>query len=519
VDVLIDNTDWHSKQRFLKAVGHSDCVFLGSDNELQLLCDYVICTVKVKKEGIKIIGLVNENIWAVKSLNIDKNGVMDEPKIIPYEKGGGAFYNKIKYELLNKEQQNELVLKFYENIININLPEKILPWIAWIFATPFKPLVDERGEGFPILFVHGGQGSGKTSTSSLIMRLCGYSISDTFSCTMKPFPMRKILSSTNAVPIILDEFKKSDMKDDQVNALLRYIRSTYSGEIEDKGNADQSMSDYRLTAPISVMGEWNINQPAIMERVLLVRLTDIVKKQTSMQEAFNNLKDLYLEGFMPSYIQFCLNQNFEELYSKSKVEIKEYSIGKNIAPRIKNNLSILIIGIRLFIDYAKQNNIDLPQIDIVKILDEQLLEITGSLNGIVRSAVDQLIEELAIMASMDRICSSVHYKIVEHKGKKILAIKFSRVYPMFKEQIKKVGYEGDLLDKESYMKLFDQTEYIIGKNLSIRFGKDTFRSLCVDIEAAMAANINLEGFGDLVTERYTNVTVEMKQESSVFELN
>ena len=143
-DVLIDNTDWHSKQRFLKAVGHSDCVFLGSDNELQLLCDYVISTVKLKKEGIKIIGLVKENIWAVKSLNIDKNGIMENPLIIPYEKGGGAFYNKIKYELLSKEQQDELVLKFYENIININLPEKILPWIAWIFATPFKPLVDKR---------------------------------------------------------------------------------------------------------------------------------------------------------------------------------------------------------------------------------------------------------------------------------------------------------------------------------------------------------------------------------------
>jgi hypothetical protein len=267
------------------------------------------------------------------------------------------------------------------------------------------------------------------------------------------------------------------------------------------------------------MGEWNINQPAIMERVLLVRLTDVVKKETSMQDAFNNLKGLSLEGFMPGYIQFCLNQNFAELYSAAKSEVEEYSKDKNVAPRIKNNLSVLLLGLKLFTSYAKQNGVDLPQIDLVKILDEQLLEITGSLNGIVRSAVDQLMEELAIMASMDRISSSVHYKIVEHKGKKMLAIKFSRVYPMFKEHIKKVGYEGDLLDKESYMKLFDQTEYVTGKNLPIRFGKQTFRSLCVDIEAAMAAHINLEGFGDSVTESYTDVTVEMKQDSSVFELN
>ena len=378
-DVLIDNTDWHSKQRFLRAVGHSDCVFLGSDNELQLLCDYVISNVKVKKEGIKIIGLVNENIWAVKSINIDKNGVMENPVIVPYEKGKDAFYNKIKYGMLDNNQQLDLAKGFYENIFKVNLPEKILPWIAWIFATPFKPIIDKTGDGFPILFVHGGQGSGKTSTASLIMRLCGYSISDTFSCTMKSFPMLKLLSSTNAVPVILDEFKKSDMKDDQVDSLLRYIRKSYSGEVESKGRPDQTTDDYHLTSPLSVMGEWNINQPAIMERVLLIRLTDVVKKETSMQDAFNRLKALPLEGFMPGYIQFCLNQNFGELYSEAKSEIDDYAADKNVAPRIKNNLSILLLGLKLFTLYAKQNGIDLLQTDIVKILDEQLIEITGSL--------------------------------------------------------------------------------------------------------------------------------------------
>ena len=153
----------------------------------------------------------------------------------------------------------------------------------------------------------------------------------------------------------------------------------------------------------------------------------------------------------------------------------------------------------------------------MKILDEQLIEITGSLNGIVRSAVDQLMEELAIMASLDRITSSIHYKIVKHKGKKILAIKFNDVFSLFKEHIKKVGYEGEQLDKESYMKLFDQTDYVIGKNLPIRFSRETFRSLCIDIETASIRKINLEGFGDFVTESYSDVTVEMKQESSVFD--
>lgn len=501
-DVLIENTDWHTKQKFLKALGHTDCVFLGSDRDVQLLCEYINHKIEVKKTGTKIIGLFNDNTWVVKDLNITKAGVEKDIKIVPYDKGDEAFYNKIVYSA------DCDVNGFYENVLSINQPEIIIPWISWIFASPLKPILKKSGNGFPLIFVHGSQGGGKTSTSKLLMRLCGYNISDPFSCTMRIFPMLKLLSSTNAVPVFLDEFKKSDMREDQIENLLRFMRKAYMGEVESKGKADQTTEDYYISAPLCVMGEWNISQPALMERMLLVRFDGSVKKNKPMQEAFERLKNLPLEGFMQKYIEFCLNQDVDLLMNAAK-EIVDKTFGNiKIAPRIKYNLSVMIFGLRLFESYAKHNNITLPVFDYSLILKKQLKEITGSENGFVRSALDQFIEELAVMVAINGVNLDNYWTRATVGNREVIAIRFNEIFPLFREHSKRRGYEGDQLDKESYKRLFKESDYVLkvgDKSMpSVRFGTDTHRALCIEIDAARKAGLNLDGFG--VTECYTDVT-------------
>jgi len=50
-------------------------------------------------------------------------------------------------------------------------------------------------------------------------------------CDMKPFPLLKVLSSTNSIPVVLDEFKVADIKEDVFQNLLRTIRESYNGEV------------------------------------------------------------------------------------------------------------------------------------------------------------------------------------------------------------------------------------------------------------------------------------------------
>jgi len=493
-NVLIENTDWHSKQKFLKALGHQDCVFLGSDNDLQALCQFTQTNITLRKTGTKVIGL-NDDIWVIEGANITKEKISKELSIVPFDKGSDAFYHRIKYLTLPEPEYKSMIGEFYEHILNINERNKVLAYLGWVFVAPMKQKIQAITGSFPLLFNHGGQGSGKTSQAELFARLSGYQDPKPNSVTMKSFPLLKMLSSTNAIPQWYDEFKVSDMKDGDVENILRFMRKAYSGEQESKGRADQTIENYKISAPMVVMGEWNINQPAIMERVVLVRSKDVIKNDKSMQHAFSIIQALPLEAFMPEYIRFCLGQDIADILETSKNFVTTHFREITVAPRIMNNMAVMITGLELFRGFAHPNKLTAPDIDYGLLLDDQLMEITGAKNGKVKSAVDQLIEELAIMAGKNELMESQDYKIVKSQtGRKILAIKFREVFRTFKVYAKKTNYEGDLLDEMSYSKLFDDCDYVFAKDYMAKFFNKSTRCLGIDMDQANNFGVCLDGF-------------------------
>ena len=506
-DILIENTDWHTKQKFLKSLGHQDCVFLGSENDLQALCQFTQQNIPLRKAGTKVIGL-HEGVWVVEGMNIGSDGIRKEQNTVPYEKGSDAFYHRIRYSATTTNEFQSTAQVFFENIFDINEKNKILAYLGWFFAVPVKPLIQEISGSFPLLFHHGGMGSGKTSVAELFAQLAGYKDTKPNSVTMRSFPMLKLLSSTNAIPQWYDEFKVSDMKEMDVDNVLRFMRKSYAGENESKGRADQTIENYKISAPMAIMGEWNINQPAIMERVILIRTNDVVKKNKDMQNAFANIKNLELSGIMPEYIKYCLDQDITKIFTEAKVSVNNHFANAIVAPRIINNLSAMCTGLELLKGFLHEVNIIAPVIDYASLFNDQLEEITGSKTGMVRSAVDQLIEELSIMAEKGEIYGD-NYKIVEARsGKRLIAIKFRKVFRDFKIYAKKTNYEGDLLDETSYNKLFDDCEYIEDKNYRAKFSDGTvYVCLAIDIEKAESVGIRIDGFG---YNKLPEVTIERK---------
>ena len=493
-DVQLENIDWHARTKFLKAIGHQDCTFLGSDNDLQALCSYISYRTPMRKIGTKITGIIGD-VWVVDGLNITKGGLNDKPDIVPYEKGNDAFYKKIKYNVLDQGAYVGLVQAFYQDIDKINDVDVIYPMLGWFFASPLKELISAKLDGFPILFVHGGQGSGKTTTGRIFLRLAGYNETKPNSCTMRAFPMLKLLSSTNAIPVLLDEFKVSDMSSEQYENLLRFMRKSYFGEVEQKGRADQTVEEYHLIAPLIVMGEWNISMPALKERFILVRFTDIVKKTESMQLAYERIKNLNLEAIMPYYVQFCLNNKIKDFIDEATDIVNKHFASISVAPRIKNNLVVMVIGLLLYQKFASYYKINIDDVDYGRLLDSQLSNITDSKIGYVRSAVDQLIEELGVMASNGVILNGCDYKFLTVEGKtKALAITFNKILPRFKEYAWKTKYEGELLDKASFYSLFKETSYVMGYNTTVKFGNESIRCLIINLEKAIEAGISMEGF-------------------------
>jgi len=481
-DVKLENTDWHNRQKFLKAIGHQDCTFTGSENDLQELCSYVNAMTPVRKTGTDVIGLINDT-WVTKDINITKNGIVEPMKIVPYEKGADAYYHKIKYNIIPPAEYDAFRKDFYRYIVNINEPNVIYPTIAWFFASVLKTKLQKKLDGFPLLFIHGGQGSGKSTTGSIFMRIAGYSDASPNSCTMRPFPLLKLLSSNNGIPVILDEFKMGDMRNDNVDNLFRYMRSSYKGEVEQKGRADQTVDEYRLSAPMALMGEWSITMPALRERFILVRFSDIIKKSQSMQSAYDELKSLPLEGFMPPFIEFCLKQDIDSLIKRANDIISLHKV----APRIHNNIATMVIGLLLFEGFG-----DAGKIDYDSLITAQINNITGNDTGYVKSAVDQLIEELEVMAMNEELIEGKDYRIIDND--KRIAIAFNYLYPRFRLYADRTKYEGEILDKQSYKAMFRECDYVITESRVTKFNDVGKRCVIVDVKKAKKKGITFDGF-------------------------
>ena len=118
----------------------------------------------------------------------------------------------------------------------------MLPVLGWFFASPFKPRIMQLIKRFPILWIWGTRGSGKTSLiKEVFWRLLGVWAAeqlDSFSVTQTKFALIKLLSATNSVPVFLDEYRPNDMSHHELNTIHRLLRSIYGGEVERRGRAD-----------------------------------------------------------------------------------------------------------------------------------------------------------------------------------------------------------------------------------------------------------------------------------------
>jgi len=508
-DKLITNNDWTSKASLLRAIGNQDCNFLGNDTDVQPISQFINKRIPVMKKGTKTIGLI-EDKWVLTDRNINEHGEMEIPEIVPSEKGAGAFHNTLDYPIIPDQEMKDLIKGFYENILNINKHETIVPFVMWGLVAPLKTRLLEFLDGFSHLFAHGNMGGGKTSTALMMMRLWGFKSQGVNSCTLNAFPMLKLMNATNGTPIVFDEFKKQDMTDFHLDQMHRMLRSSYTNEVVTKGNKDQTITSYPITAPMVVMGEWRIAQPAIRERILVSSFTDAVKDDPNMQQAFNRLRLLPLESFMNWFIPFALKQDAKKIYEEASNKVLEYLGHLKIPPRVLQNLGILYVGYLLFNAFAKENGIDPPVIDMKAILEHQIEEITGNKTGKVQSSVDQLVEAFSAMAADKGISENYDYRIIddEEPNKRMLAIPFKDLMPRFKEWIRRTNYEIEILDKNSYWKMFDDTDYIVEKSKKVKFRNSSNRCIYIDIVKAQKIGIDIEGMVGLSMSHEEKILLE-----------
>ncbi|CAB1129573.1 protein of unknown function [Candidatus Hydrogenisulfobacillus filiaventi] len=165
--------------------------------------------------------------------------------------------------------------------------------LGWFAAALLAPLIRAAGWGeFPFLNVYGPAGTGK---STLIQRLAlAFAATDDLgSARRPPFSLVSELSATNSLPVVLDEYRTQDIRQEHLQQLHHYLRMAYRGARETRGQANQTTRDYHLTAPVVLVGESAVEDWALMERSVPVWVgREEIAGHPGAADALRDLRDL-----------------------------------------------------------------------------------------------------------------------------------------------------------------------------------------------------------------------------------
>jgi hypothetical protein len=188
------------------------------------------------------------------------------------------------------------------------------------------------------LHIDGPVGSGKSSTASLLARIFGDE--SLYSAKQINYGLLKILSETLR-PIVFD-----DLGGNPPPNLTRALRRAYESETEHRGNRDQTLTEYALTAPIVAIGEMGRSDMALMERCTTVHFDSAFTDEN--RRAFETLMELDLQGFATEY---RLSVNVEKILESELPQISGW-IPNSTSPRIADNIKAIAFGLKAFYEFG-----------------------------------------------------------------------------------------------------------------------------------------------------------------------
>jgi hypothetical protein len=332
--------------------------------------------------------------------------------------GAGRVTPPVTYSgKVDEEAFRELVQSVASSLHLINQPATIWPIIGWFFAAPFKPILNESHIRFPLLNLYGSKGSGKTSTLLKVMLpLAGYVKPYSQDCSTTHFVLMSYLSSTNAVPIYLTEFRRATLSEREYSSLKRVLLQMYDVGHDARGRQNQTTQEYALSAPVILDGEDAIQDAAIMERSVIVTMDPVaIVEGSRAYQSFTELSarsDLFkLAG---KYVQSTLQWDAASVEQEWSACFAE--IGKVFPPgvpdRIKRNLTTVWFGMQRYAEFMNAHgaNVTLPSPELLCIPLENVVNLKM---GRTEMAVDEFVTDIVCEVALDRAVRPFMFKYIE----------------------------------------------------------------------------------------------------------
>lgn len=482
--------------------------FWGNDKELQTIRNIIFSKDHKHKIGVKCIGfhkINGEEVFVSTDGVIDSKGNEVEDVVMLDD------YTEITTNLLTVEpitdDELKIIAKDLFSFNRIGITATVLGYAAGTFLAE---KLRSQNIKYNHLMVEGPPGSGKSQTvESVITGILGVEredILDIGQCTN--FALTKASSSSNVIPLILNEYKPNKIGPIKVNLVSTIMRNSYDNSGVRKGTANlKKNKEFNYRAPMIVVGESGMSETANVERSLKVMF---YKKSHTTERfaAMANLKQnrTLLNKFGRLLLNLALKKDSKELAEKHKklfIQMAKVSIRDD---RVKESIVNCILGLALLKEAFKEVSLDIEQesgyrmselIDAVRdtASEDLLMGAEGSKN-----VIDLTLETLNRMAINNVLVNKCDYDAVMDKdGDYVLRLNYKAFYDRFLKYCKDNKIEHEVLQIESFEQQLSNMDYIKASKKGVKFKLNTgfsetktFRSMILYVDKLRDRNIDVD---------------------------
>lgn len=280
------STDFNSAQRFKGMLNKNTITlaYFGGDSDLEVFKVFLGEMEWPMKEGVKALGIYlhdGQLVFVCGDTAVDKTGTPVE-NILQLEGWHEIDTRILETDPLTKEKLRSLG----RWLMSYNEPAKTVPILAWAAGCFVKEHLRMKGVKYPMLFLIGEAGSGKSTTMEKVLMPIFSESNVQAASQMTKFTLLKLSASSNLAPLFLDEFKPSKMDRTRKEQLNNHFRDIYDMHDGSRGSLDMNVHSYKLLSPMVVAGEESADETAIRERTIELLFSKKDLKNKSFRNTF-----------------------------------------------------------------------------------------------------------------------------------------------------------------------------------------------------------------------------------------
>lgn len=245
--------------------------------------------IKLVHEGVEEPLLVTPNG------TLGPDGWVEEPEHVWGDMGEGDVLDKWELDPDLADCDQEAAREVAELLPQTRVHERFLPVLGYVFASTFRAPITETSVTATDKWAHiqgfGDTGAGKSSAGEMLWEFIGMQ-GELVKAKKTPHSALETLASTNAVPLLLDEYKPAEWRQRNRDAFHEHMRDASTGSTTTKTWNYPMQKTYHLDTSVALFGEGRFpdDANALARRTIETTLSQrATTPDTPMYRAFKEL--------------------------------------------------------------------------------------------------------------------------------------------------------------------------------------------------------------------------------------